>query len=96
MHICNLAAQTGASLFLQEHSPPYLLDSMDFVGSQWTYDKTEGDVDLRWYTHAIVEDLPPSKWSTNATVDAFDGLSKKGIRYSPKLWVITNPDALGV
>ncbi|KAJ3555425.1 hypothetical protein NM688_g2582 [Phlebia brevispora] len=42
VHISNLAAQTGASLFLQTHSPPYLpglAPPAEF--SHWTYNKTE-------------------------------------------------------
>ncbi|KAG8799223.1 dolichyl-P-Man:Man(7)GlcNAc(2)-PP-dolichol alpha-1,6-mannosyltransferase [Serendipita sp. 399] len=92
IHICNLAAQTGGSLFLQEYSPPYILDNRRYSDRRWIYDKTEGEVDLRRYTHAIVEERPPIDWNVNATVDAFDGLSKEGIKYSPKLWVITNPE----
>lgn len=44
VHISNLAAQTGASLFLQEHSPPFLsFSSKNQIPTYpWTvYDKTE-------------------------------------------------------
>ncbi|KAI0079622.1 hypothetical protein K474DRAFT_1639550 [Panus rudis PR-1116 ss-1] len=46
VHISNLAAQTGASLFLQTHAPPYpsylpsLQPQVNFA-SDWIYNKTE-------------------------------------------------------
>ncbi|KAG2053372.1 hypothetical protein BDR06DRAFT_982841 [Suillus hirtellus] len=40
VHISNLAAQTGASLFLHSHSPPYI-PSMTAATNDWVYNKTE-------------------------------------------------------
>ena len=44
VHICNLAAQTGASLFLHTHAPPYPA-GLDIAPSShsadWVYNKTE-------------------------------------------------------
>ena len=41
VHISNLAAQTGASLFLHEYSPPYFFPSPNNTTYAWTYNKTE-------------------------------------------------------
>ncbi|KAG1863451.1 glycosyltransferase family 22 protein [Suillus tomentosus] len=41
VHISNLAAQTGASLFLQSHSPPYIPSMTAPVTNDWVYNKTE-------------------------------------------------------
>jgi len=42
VHISNLAAQTGASLFLQSHSPPYIPSIPAPATGDWVYNKTEG------------------------------------------------------
>ncbi|KAI0682891.1 hypothetical protein BC835DRAFT_1423875 [Cytidiella melzeri] len=63
VHISNLAAQTGASLFQQTHAPPYFPDlgvRPPPLAYDWVYDKTEDisptsittDCSI---THAIVE-----------------------------------------
>ncbi|KAG1841033.1 glycosyltransferase family 22 protein [Suillus subalutaceus] len=41
VHISNLAAQTGASLFLQNHSPPYIPSMTGPATNDWVYNKTE-------------------------------------------------------
>jgi alpha-1,6-mannosyltransferase len=41
VHISNLAAQTGASLFLQSHSPPHIPSMTSPVTNDWVYNKTE-------------------------------------------------------
>lgn len=91
LHICNLAAQTGASLFLHENAPPYLRDVTSF---NWKYDKTEGALDMGQFTHAIVEDIASvDGWKVDTIVEAFNGVTKRGLRYAPALWVVsrTNP-----
>ncbi|KAG8919018.1 dolichyl-P-Man:Man(7)GlcNAc(2)-PP-dolichol alpha-1,6-mannosyltransferase, partial [Tulasnella sp. 417] len=84
--IDNLAAQSGASLFLQEHSEPY----SPFIGGSdlgWIYDKTENRTDLTDFNFVLAEpqrrsDLlsagKPSAgntkpWSVVEVVQAFDG-----------------------
>ncbi|KAK0469529.1 glycosyltransferase family 22 protein [Desarmillaria tabescens] len=76
VHISNLAAQTGASLFLQEHSPPYLSVVKD---KPWTYNKTENltlqDLTLsRSITHLIMEptEAVPKQWKVVEEVQGFD------------------------
>ena len=84
VHISNLAAQTGASLFLQSHAPPYLpyLPAPPAHVANWTYDKTENlslkDLTAaREVTHVIAEaDSPAAQatgWTPVAIVDGFDG-----------------------
>ncbi|KAF5349753.1 hypothetical protein D9758_010190 [Tetrapyrgos nigripes] len=71
VHICNLAAQTGASLFLQEYAPPihsstplHLNSTAIAADSTWTqYDKTEhlgisALTSRPEYTHLISEASP--------------------------------------
>lgn len=65
IHICNLAAQTGASLFLQVHSPPYAphLRPPSQPALNWTYSKTDAtlapdDFNNSNFTHLILESSP--------------------------------------
>ncbi|KAG7451384.1 alpha-1,6-mannosyltransferase subunit [Guyanagaster necrorhizus] len=76
VHISNLAAQTGASLFLQEHSPPYLTPVKD---RSWTYDKTENltlqDLNAsQSITHLIMEvtETTPEQWTVVEEVQGFN------------------------
>ena len=91
VHISNLAAQTGASLFQQVHAPPYL----PWAGSSvsWVYNKTENMTPAqltagRQITHAIAEiapsnaansfdgtRFPKGSWKLTGVVDSFDRLS---------------------
>lgn len=85
VHISNLAAQTGASLFLQTHAPPY----PEGLGLEpprgytpWVYNKTEDVTPTqltanRHITHAIAEIEP-------GNVRAFDGTKFPG-----KWWKLT-------
>ena len=90
IHICNLAAQTGASLFLHEHAAPYLANT---TSPDWSYDKTEGMVDMGQFTHAIVENLASvDGWKVDTVVEAFNGVTKRGLRYAPALWIVSQAD----
>jgi alpha-1,6-mannosyltransferase len=67
VHICNLAAQTGASLFTHAHDA-------------WTYNKTENltPAQLRAapFTHLLAEtpaDFAGAGWTVRESVRAFDG-----------------------
>ena len=59
IYIDNLAAQSGASLFLQSNSSPFTRCTLDKSSShqKWTYDKL-ADIDLvkSNFTYALVED----------------------------------------
>lgn len=94
LHICNLAAQTGASLFLHEHTSPYIshlgaLANTTTLG--WKYDKTEGSIDMGQFSHAIVEDFTVvDGWRIDNAIEAFSGISGQGLRYSPSLWIVSN------
>ncbi|KAF9463957.1 Alg9-like mannosyltransferase family-domain-containing protein [Collybia nuda] len=84
VHISNLAAQTGASLFLQVNSSPHPPPSL-FVSrpqmSEWKYDKTES-LTLRnltathSITHLISETKPGTRmgadWKTVGSIDGFE------------------------
>ncbi|KAL4075052.1 glycosyltransferase family 22 protein [Scleroderma yunnanense] len=85
VYICNLAAQTGASLFLHEHAPPF---SSPLFGtgagpittrSSWTYNKTEGltpaMLSSSGFTHLIVEspEIGSGEW---AVVDSILGFQR--------------------
>ncbi|KAF5342526.1 hypothetical protein D9611_002046 [Ephemerocybe angulata] len=86
VHISNLAAQTGASLFTQIYSQP----QWDGIGDRnvnWVYNKTEGLslAELTGYsspfTHLIVEELPPKSvlrrrgWKVVRAVRAYGGVN---------------------
>lgn len=73
VYISNLAAQTGASLFLHTHAPPYPVDLgiNPPKASTWIYNKTENISPAqltadRSITHVIAEIAP-------ATNNAFEG-----------------------
>ncbi|KIY44223.1 glycosyltransferase family 22 protein [Fistulina hepatica ATCC 64428] len=75
VHLSNLAAQTGASLFLHEHAPPFYLSPVERQRT-WIYNKTEGVTldDLARdgsITHAIAEESGTS-WNIVASVPGFD------------------------
>jgi alpha-1,6-mannosyltransferase len=89
VHLCNLAVQSGASLFLHEYSSPVLLSA-----SEWIYDKTEGIVATSnaTFTHAIVEDLAHvGNWTTLEEIKGFECLTLHGMQEAAKLWIIARP-----
>ncbi|KAA1476212.1 alpha-1,6-mannosyltransferase subunit [Dentipellis sp. KUC8613] len=77
VHISNLAAQTGASLFLQTHAPPYPAFIDASSANNWTYDKTE-DLSARdlaampGLTHAITEAPLGRGWTVVDVVKGFE------------------------
>ncbi|KAH8990246.1 glycosyltransferase family 22 protein [Lactarius akahatsu] len=87
VHVSNLAAQSGASLFLHTHAPPYrerigvLPPTAPAVYHLWVYNKTEdltpADIAYRSaFTHVIAESrdaLPIGRWEIIDTIDGFEG-----------------------
>lgn len=82
VHIDNYAAQTGASLFLQEHAPPYPLYITSPAQADWIYNKTENlppsDITRsKHFTHVITEnlqDFPKANWIVVESIKAFSGV----------------------
>jgi alpha-1,6-mannosyltransferase len=77
VHLSNLAAQTGASLFLQTHSAPYY-SSLSTPSSElnWVYNKTENiaSYSQSQFTHLIVEatNPVPRGWKKVDCIEGFD------------------------
>lgn len=84
VHISNLAAQTGASLFLQVHSSPYYGPNRISPTSHWTYNKTESLSPAfltasKHFTHLIVESesdvgafVASGNWQLVEPIEAYD------------------------
>lgn len=82
VHVSNLAAQTGASLFLQSHSPPYIPSMAAPATNDWVYNKTENlsprDLTTSMpLTHLItessVEFIRSGQWKLVDSVRGFSG-----------------------
>jgi alpha-1,6-mannosyltransferase len=97
VHISNLAAQTGASLFLQIHSPPYTDVLATPPSSHWTYNKTESLspsflTSSPQITHLIVESnadmqfFIKNEWVLVDSVQGFDGWMKPTREAVKKAW----------
>ncbi|KAI0760984.1 Alg9-like mannosyltransferase family-domain-containing protein [Trametes elegans] len=110
VHISNLAAQTGASLFLHAHAPPFVPGLAPAPGrpTNWVYDKTEGlGLDAltaaRRVTHLIAEasalgESALDAWAPVAVVDGFERwrLDVGGVREAlAKAGVVQAVRALG-
>jgi alpha-1,6-mannosyltransferase len=90
VHIGNLAAQSGASLFLHTHSPPYrphlgIVPPSISAAHPWIYNKTENLTlaDIAYdssFTHAIAEDIDLLPVGSLYTVEGIDGFRGWKIR----------------
>ncbi len=60
-HICNLAAETGASLFFHNNAPPFLPRLNGTHHTSWMYDKTD---------NVTLDDLTRSQEITHLIVEA--------------------------
>ncbi|THH15124.1 hypothetical protein EUX98_g9512, partial [Antrodiella citrinella] len=79
VHLSNLAAQTGASLFLQTHTPPYILSTdHDFRQHTWTYDKSE---------NLTVEALTASSAITHLIAECPDSTGRRNKQCDVEDWV---------
>ncbi|ELU40128.1 alg9-like mannosyltransferase family domain-containing protein [Rhizoctonia solani AG-1 IA] len=98
--IDNLAAQTGASLFTQAHSPPYfnnnnVSSSLSSSSNSWTYSKDPNPVSYDDFTYLVVEDPsahPIEKWDFVGSVQGFQKVDIKRLRVvtKPTLFVLRN------
>jgi len=97
IYLSNLAAQTGASLFLQEYSQPYLHNDPERSGrAQLIYNKTE-NLSMSYllspdntFTDLILEERPNLTteifryWDYGGTIQTFDRVSiRKNLLRSP-------------
>ncbi|KIJ67137.1 glycosyltransferase family 22 protein [Hydnomerulius pinastri MD-312] len=81
VHISNLAAQTGASLFLHDHAPPvfssFLVPSTTSDQGMWVYDKTESltppMIASSSFTHLVAEspEIGEGEWKVVQSVPGF-------------------------
>jgi len=97
VYMDNLAAQTGASLFLEEDSFPHP-SFLDVPERDWHYFKIlPPGIKL---THAIVEDrsnFAPSEWDVRDVVRSVAGVSMKGgflgllptVQMKDSLWILS-------
>ncbi|QRV89538.1 glycosyltransferase family 22 protein [Ceratobasidium sp. AG-Ba] len=94
VHIDNLAAQTGASLFTQEHSPPVWTHQQD--NTRWTYSKDPSPTSFSSYTYLVTEhtNIPDGEWDIVGSIDALDRVDiRRGLNAlvtKPTLFILRN------
>lgn len=100
VYIDNLAAQTGASLFTQDHSPPYFF-SRPSNASEWTYLKDPSPPSYSVFTYLVTEDAsayPREEWETVGSVDAFDRVDVRravnALVTKPTLFILRNKNLM--
>ncbi|KAG8731785.1 dolichyl-P-Man:Man(7)GlcNAc(2)-PP-dolichol alpha-1,6-mannosyltransferase [Ceratobasidium sp. 428] len=100
VHIDNLAAQTGASLFTQEHAPPFWTQRQEQGQERWTYSKDPSPASFKSYTYLVREHptAPDGEWDVIGTVDALDRVDlRKGLHAlvtKPTLFVLRNRNVM--
>jgi hypothetical protein len=103
VHIDNLAAQTGASLFTQEHSSPYFFFTPEH-DAQWSYSKDPAPKSFSAYTYLVTEH-PEShtmgsdgEWDVLGSVDAVERVDiRRGwnaLVTKPTLFILRNKSTL--
>lgn len=103
VHIDNLAAQTGASLFTQEHSPPYFFLHEEPLGNStsWTYSKDPAPESFDSFTYLITEhpeSYNQTKWDVIDNIKALERVDiRRGLNalvMKPTLFILKNKDSL--
>ena len=89
VHISNLAAQTGASLFLQTHAPPYFPElgvPPPQLSFDWIYNKTE---------NVTPEEITANRHITHVIAEIHDrGAAERGnvfeaTKFPKNSWIMT-------
>lgn len=98
VHISNLAAQTGASLFLHEYAPPVVSALPSSSEPSWTYNKTESltpsMISSSTFTHLIAEspEMAGEEWAVVEAIPGFSRWSLNSVLLSKlkggKLWEV--------
>lgn len=96
VHIDNLAAQTGASLFTQEHASPHFFAHPN---STWTYSKDPAPESFDSFTFLVTEHPEihsTKKWEVVDTVEALERIDPRrgwnALITKPSLFILQNKD----
>lgn len=100
VHIDNLAAQTGASLFTQEHTSPYFFAHPNSSATQeWTYSKDPAPESFDSFTYLVTEHpeaYSKKKWEVVETAEALEGIDPRrgwnALITKPTLFILQNKD----
>lgn len=102
VHIDNLAAQTGASLFTQEHASPFFFARPNSSSTrEWTYSKDPAPKSFDTFTHLVTEHpeaYSTKKWGVVDSVEALRGIDPRrgwnALITKPTLFILQNKDLI--